>query len=100
MVDGAVQNPGRAEGRPGRPGRAGELRAQNHFRGDPTLARPEKQVMTIPRAGLVRMEIRERLLNSSFVVSSPENEQGLRIIFPLVGREDRNALAAILPVAG
>ncbi|MDX3063123.1 hypothetical protein AB0K86_02605 [Streptomyces clavifer] len=56
--------------------------------------------MTIPRAGLVRTEIRERLLNSSFVVSSPENEQGLRIIFPLVGREDRNALAAVLPVAG
>nr|WP_232107724.1 MULTISPECIES: hypothetical protein [Streptomyces] len=70
------------------------------FRANPTFARPEEHLMTIPRAGLVRSEIKERLLNSSFVVSSPGNEQGLEIIFPLVGRKDRNAIAAAVPLAG
>ncbi|MEX2981276.1 hypothetical protein [Streptomyces sp. C36] len=56
--------------------------------------------MTIPCAGLVRSEIKERLLNSSFVVSSPESEQGRKIIFPLVGRKERNEIAAALSVAG
>ncbi|MBX9395062.1 hypothetical protein K4749_15980 [Streptomyces sp. TRM72054] len=70
------------------------------FRANPTFARPEEHLMTIPRAGLVRSEIKERLLNSSFVVSSPGNEQGLKIIFPLVGRKDRNAIAAAVPLAG
>ncbi|MFF8813309.1 hypothetical protein [Streptomyces pactum] len=70
------------------------------FRANPTFAKPEEHLMTIPRAGLVRTAIKERLLNSSFVVSSPDQEQGLKIIFPLVGRKDRNAVAAALPVAG
>ncbi|GGP74863.1 hypothetical protein G3I30_08840 [Actinospica acidiphila] len=70
------------------------------FRANPTFARPEEHLMTIPRAGLVRSEIKERLLNSSFVVSSPDNEQGLKIIFPLVGRKDRNAIAAAVPLGG
>ncbi|MEU0739145.1 hypothetical protein [Streptomyces sp. NPDC006134] len=70
------------------------------FRANPTFARPEEHLMTIPRAGLVRSEIKERLLNSSFVVSSPDYEQGLKIIFPLVGRTDRNAIAAAIPLAG
>lgn len=69
------------------------------FRANPMFARPEEHVMTIPRAGLVRSEIKERLLNSSFVVSSPESDQGLKIIFPLIGRKDRNAIAAVLPLA-
>ncbi|MFC0598876.1 hypothetical protein [Streptomyces palmae] len=70
------------------------------FRANPTFARPEEHLMTIPRAGLVRTEIKERVLNSSFVVSSPDSEQGLRIIFPLVGRKERNVIAAALPLAG
>ncbi|MFE6038377.1 MULTISPECIES: hypothetical protein [unclassified Streptomyces] len=70
------------------------------FRANPTFARPEEHLMTIPRAGLVRSEIKERLLNSSFVVSSPDNEQGLKIVFPLAGRKERNAIAAVLPLAG
>ncbi|MFC5144827.1 hypothetical protein [Streptomyces aureoversilis] len=70
------------------------------FRANPTFARPEEHLMTIPRAGLVRSEIKERLLNSSFVVSSPAEDQGLKIIFPLLGRKERNAIAAVLPLAG
>ncbi|MFJ8924757.1 hypothetical protein ACIREK_35385 [Streptomyces sp. NPDC102415] len=70
------------------------------FRANPTFARPEEHLMTIPRAGLVRTEVKERLLNSSFVVSSPDDEQGLRIVFPLLGRKERNAIAAALPLAG
>ncbi|MFF4656950.1 hypothetical protein [Streptomyces sp. NPDC001381] len=69
------------------------------FRANPTFARPEEHLMTIPRAGLVRSEIKERVLNSSFVVSSADSEQGLRIIFPLVGRKERNEVAAALPLA-
>ncbi|WP_322984779.1 hypothetical protein [Streptomyces sp. S584] len=70
------------------------------FRANPTFARPEEHLMTIPRAGLVRTEVKERLLNSSFVVSSPDDEQGLKIVFPLLGRMERNAIAAALPLAG
>ena len=70
------------------------------FRANPTFARPEEHLMTIPRAGLVRSEIKERILNSSFVVSSPDNEQGLKIVFPLVSRKDRNAIAAAVPLQG
>ncbi|MGW1319523.1 hypothetical protein [Streptomyces sp. NPDC002426] len=70
------------------------------FRANPTFARPEERLMTIPRSGLVRTEIKERLLNSSFVVSSPDDEQGLKIVFPLLGRQERNAIAAVLPLAG
>lgn len=70
------------------------------FRANPTFARPEEHLMTIPRAGLVRTEVKERLLNSSFVVSSPDDEQGLKIVFPLLGRKERNAIAAALPLAG
>ncbi|WP_431042645.1 hypothetical protein ACQUSR_12480 [Streptomyces sp. P1-3] len=70
------------------------------FRANPTFARPEEHLMTIPRAGLVRSEIKERLLNSSFVISSPDSEQGLKIIFPLLGRKDRDTVAAALPLPG
>ncbi|KDQ67856.1 hypothetical protein AB0K62_24535 [Streptomyces halstedii] len=70
------------------------------FRANQTFARPEEHLMTIPRAGLVRTGIKERLLNSSFVVSSPDNEHGLKIIFPLISRKDRNAIAAAIPPAG
>lgn len=69
------------------------------FRANPTFARPEEHLMTIPRAGLVRSEIKERVLNSSFVISSADSEQGLRIVFPLAGRAERNAIAAALPLA-
>ncbi|WP_112469246.1 hypothetical protein [Streptomyces triticisoli] len=69
------------------------------FRANPTFARPEEHLMTIPRAGLVRSEIKERVLNSSFVISSADSEQGLRIVFPLVGRKERNEIAAALPLA-
>ncbi|MCW8219451.1 hypothetical protein [Streptomyces griseolus] len=70
------------------------------FRANQTFARPEEHLMTIPRAGLVRTGIKERLLNSSFVVSSPDNEHGLKTIFPLISRKDRNAIAAAIPPAG
>ncbi|MFB7546306.1 hypothetical protein [Streptomyces sp. NPDC056154] len=70
------------------------------FRANPTFAQPEEHLMTIPLAGLVRSEIKERILNSSFVVSSPESEQGLKIVFPLISRTDRNAIAVALPLAG
>ncbi|MET9128331.1 hypothetical protein ACFU3O_00405 [Streptomyces antibioticus] len=70
------------------------------FRANPTFARPEEHLMTIPRAGLVRTEIKERILNSSFVVSSGAGEQGLKIIFPLLGRKERDRIAAALPLAG
>lgn len=70
------------------------------FRANQTFARPEEHLMTIPRAGLVRTGIKERLLNSSFVVSSPDHEHGLKIIFPLISRKDRNAIAAAIPPAG
>lgn len=69
------------------------------FRANPTFARPEEHLMTIPRAGLVRSEIKERVLNSSFVISSADSEQGLRIVFPLAGRAERSAIAAALPLA-
>ncbi|MFD7305467.1 hypothetical protein ACFV83_31880 [Streptomyces pharetrae] len=70
------------------------------FRADPVFARPKEHLMTIPRAGLVRSEIKERILSSSFVVSSSDSEQGLRIVFPLLGRKERNEIAAALPLAG
>ncbi|WP_237325776.1 hypothetical protein [Streptomyces sp. CBMAI 2042] len=69
------------------------------FRANPTFARPEEHLMTIPRAGLVRSEIKERVLNSSFVISAPDSEQGLKIVFPLAGRKERNVIAAALPLA-
>ncbi|MER5721788.1 hypothetical protein ACWC9F_14785 [Streptomyces sp. NPDC001110] len=69
------------------------------FRANPTFARPEEHLMTIPRAGLVRTEVKERVLNSSFIVSSPDREQGLKVVFPLLGRKERNAIAAALPLA-
>jgi hypothetical protein len=56
--------------------------------------------MTIPRAGLVRSKVRERLLNSFFVVLPPGGEQGLKIIFPLPHRSARRAMAAGLPEVG
>ncbi|MEV0489459.1 hypothetical protein [Streptomyces atratus] len=69
------------------------------FRANPTFARPEEHLMTIPRAGLVRSKIKERVLNSSFVISSMDREQGLKIIFPLISRKERNEISAALPLA-
>lgn len=69
------------------------------FRANPTFARPEEHLMTISRAGLVRSENKERVFNPSFIISSTDNEQGLKIIFPLVGRKERNVIAAALPLA-
>ncbi|GAQ58719.1 hypothetical protein [Streptomyces acidiscabies] len=69
------------------------------FRANPTFAKPEEHLLTIPRAGLVRSQIKERVLNSSFTISSPADEQGLKITFPLISRKDRNAIAASLPLA-
>ncbi|OEJ97618.1 hypothetical protein [Streptomyces thermolilacinus] len=69
------------------------------FEADPMFAKPKGLVLTTPRAGLVRSEIKERVLNSSFVVSSPGSDQGLRIIFPLMCRKERDAVAAALPLA-
>ncbi|MER5945398.1 hypothetical protein ABT127_04990 [Streptomyces sp. NPDC001904] len=68
------------------------------FQADPTFARTGEHVMTIPRAGLMRTHIRERWLNSSFVVSSPADDRGMKITFPLLGRSERNVIAAALPV--
>ncbi|GGQ35943.1 hypothetical protein GCM10010266_69050 [Streptomyces griseomycini] len=53
------------------------------FRAHPTFVRPEEHLMTTPRAG---PEIKERLLNSSFTVSLPDDEWGLKIVPPLIGR--------------
>lgn len=69
------------------------------FEADPVFARPKGLVTTIPRAGLVRSEVKERILNSSFVVSSPDSDQGMQIIFPLTCRKERDAVAAALPLA-
>ncbi|MCT4356300.1 hypothetical protein M5362_24540 [Streptomyces sp. Je 1-79] len=69
------------------------------FRANPMFARPEEHLMTIPREGLVRSEIKERVLNSSFVVSSPHDAHALKITFPLLGRKERNVVAAALPQA-
>ncbi|MHC5902757.1 hypothetical protein ACVNF4_02395 [Streptomyces sp. S6] len=69
------------------------------FRANPTFAKPEEHLLTIPRPGLTRTPVKERVLNSSFIVSSPADEQGLKIIFPLLGRKERDAIAAALPLA-
>ncbi|MFI8828622.1 hypothetical protein [Streptomyces sp. NPDC053431] len=69
------------------------------FRADPMFAKPVEHTMTIQRAGLFRSEIKERFLNSSFVLSSPYSETSLKIIFPLIDRKARNQVAAALPVA-
>ncbi|SEC17929.1 hypothetical protein [Streptomyces sp. TLI_105] len=69
------------------------------FRADPVFAKPVEHTMTIPRDGLVRSAIKERILNSSFVLSSPYGETALKIIFPLISRKERNLVAAALPPA-
>lgn len=70
------------------------------FRADPMFAKPVELTMTIRREGLFRSEIKERFLNSSFVLSSPYSETSLKIIFPLIDRKARNLVAAALPLAG
>ncbi|MFE7510063.1 hypothetical protein ACFU8I_02370 [Streptomyces sp. NPDC057540] len=40
-----------------------------------------------------------RVLNSSFVLSSPYSETGLKIVFPLISRKERNLVVAALPLA-
>ncbi|MFD0372133.1 hypothetical protein [Streptomyces sp. NPDC127114] len=69
------------------------------FRADPMFAKPVEHTMTIAREGLFRSEIKERILNSSFVLSSPYSETSLKIIFPLIDRKARNQVAAALPLA-
>ncbi|MFH8627432.1 hypothetical protein ACH4A8_37020 [Streptomyces vietnamensis] len=68
-------------------------------RADPVFAKPVEHTLTMPRAGLVRSEIKERFVNSSFVVSHAEGGTGLKLIFPLLGRKERNLVAAALPLA-
>ncbi|WP_406063433.1 hypothetical protein OG462_33405 [Streptomyces sp. NBC_01077] len=69
------------------------------FRADPMFAKPVEHTMTLQRAGLVRSEIKERYVNSSFIVSSPHSETSLKIVFPLLGRKGRDLVAAALPLA-
>jgi len=69
------------------------------FRANPNFAKPEEHLLTIPRAGLTRTPVKERILNSSFIVSSPADERALKITFPLLGRKERDAIAAALPLA-
>ncbi|MFD4321428.1 hypothetical protein [Streptomyces sp. NPDC058548] len=69
------------------------------FRADPVFAKPAEHTMTLQRAGLVRSEITERYVNSSFVVSSPHSETSLKILFPLLARKERDLVAAALPLA-
>ena len=70
------------------------------FEADPMFSKPRGHVVTLARAGLVRSAIRERGINSSFVVSAPGEEQGLRLVFPLLGRRERDLVAAALPETG
>ncbi|WP_030692701.1 hypothetical protein [Streptomyces globisporus] len=69
------------------------------FRADPVFAKPVEHTMTIARDGLFRSAIKERILNSSFVLSSPNSENALKLIFPLISRKERNLVAAALPPA-
>ncbi|MFF0434437.1 hypothetical protein ACFYU9_19670 [Streptomyces sp. NPDC004327] len=69
------------------------------FRADPMFAKPVEHTMTIQRAHLYRSEIKERVLNSSMVLSSPYSEHSLKLIFPLISRRERHLVAAALPVA-
>ncbi|MFC8506779.1 hypothetical protein ACFU3J_30300 [Streptomyces sp. NPDC057411] len=69
------------------------------FEADPNFAKPVGHRMTIQRAHLFRSEIRERILNSSFVLSSPYSETSLKIVFPLISRRDRHPVAAAIPLA-
>ncbi|WP_017238266.1 hypothetical protein [Streptomyces sp. SS] len=68
-------------------------------RADPVFAKPVEHVLTVARAGLVRSEIKERFVNSSFVVSPAAGGDGLKILFPLLGRKERDLVAAALPLA-
>ncbi|WP_370415539.1 hypothetical protein [Streptomyces fradiae] len=70
------------------------------FRADPTFAEPVEHTMTIQREGLFRSEIKERILNSSFVLSSPYSETQLKLIFPLISRKERQLVAAAIPATG
>ncbi|MEV7570672.1 hypothetical protein [Streptomyces tanashiensis] len=67
-------------------------------RADPVFAKPVEHTVTLSRAGLVRSEIKERIVNSSFVVCPAEGGTGLKLIFPLLARKERDAVAAALPV--
>ncbi len=68
-------------------------------RADPVFAKPAEHTLTVARAGLVRSEIKERFVNSSFVVSPAAGGDGLKIVFPLLGRKDRDLVAAAFPLA-
>ncbi|MFF8379266.1 hypothetical protein ACF07V_24420 [Streptomyces sp. NPDC015661] len=69
------------------------------FRADPVFAKPVEHTMTIARDGLFRSAVRERILNSSLVLSSPNSEHALKVIFPLISRKERNLVVAALPLA-
>ncbi|MEU0403212.1 hypothetical protein ABZ318_23875 [Streptomyces sp. NPDC006197] len=69
------------------------------FRADPVFAKPVELTMTIARDGLFRSAIKERILNSSLVLSSPNSENALKLVFPLISRKERNLVAAALPLA-
>ncbi|MFJ9829726.1 hypothetical protein ACIRSU_35910 [Streptomyces sp. NPDC101160] len=68
------------------------------FEADPVFAKPVRHTMTIQRAGLFRSAVKERFVNSSFVLSSPYSASSLKLIFPLVERKARNQVVAALPV--
>ncbi|GAA3503159.1 hypothetical protein GCM10019016_102690 [Streptomyces prasinosporus] len=70
------------------------------FRAEPLVVWPRELVMTFPRAGLVRSEIDDRRVNSSFVLSYPGYEQSLQLTFSAFGRRKRDRIAAAVPVAG
>ncbi|MER6819060.1 hypothetical protein ABT316_05810 [Streptomyces cellulosae] len=70
------------------------------FRGEPMVVWPRELVMTFPRAGLVRSEIDDRKINSSFVLSCLGHEESLQLTFSAFGRKKRNQIAAAVPVAG
>ncbi|MGW5782296.1 hypothetical protein [Streptomyces sp. NPDC003863] len=69
------------------------------FRADPVFAKPVAHTMTIPRAGLFRSAVKERILNSSIILSSPKTEFALKLVFPLISRKERNLVVAALPLA-
>ncbi|MFJ3901574.1 hypothetical protein [Streptomyces sp. NPDC090025] len=69
------------------------------FRADPTFAKPREHAMTIRREGLFRSEVRGRLLNASFTLSSPYSETTLKLVFPGLERKAREVVAAALPLA-
>ncbi|WP_237492091.1 hypothetical protein [Streptomyces sp. YIM 132580] len=67
------------------------------FRANPTFARSEEHLMTIAR----RSPLGDQGAGAQLVFRHllGDSEQGLRIVFPLAGRAERNVVAAALPRA-